>query len=190
MRGESLSREERQALGRRKNPAIHQWEKELREQLRLPPERFCRVRWDRWQGIYQAICQRFADKTRSWKNGLHWANTNGYSPWAMERLAGTWQAEPERWFLALPDLLPEETGKVYFLLDLGGDWHSGECFWLFEGYLPEVVQALALLTRTAFLGLGWPDYYLVSQKYRWIIGYNHHDVVSLAGEEFSSSPPD
>ncbi len=75
---------------------------------------------------------------------------------------------------------------VYFLLDLGGDPCGADSFWLFEGFLSQLLQVLALLNQTAFLGLGWPDYYIVSQKYRWIIGYNHHDVVSLAGEGFSA----
>ncbi len=170
MREDQMTPEERRILQRRKAPAIHRWEQELRAQLDLAPERFRRVRWDRWRGIYQAICQRFANRTQTWKNGLHWANTNGYSPWAMERLAGTWQAEPDSWFSALPELLPQETGMVYFLLDLGGDPCGADSFWLFEGFLSQLLQVLALLNQTAFLGLGWPDYYIVSQKYRWIIG--------------------
>ena len=30
--------------------------------------------------------------------------------------------------------------------------------------------------------MGWPDYYIVSKKYRWIMGFNHHDIVSCVGE--------
>ncbi len=89
MREDQMTPEERRILQRRKAPAIHRWEQELRAQLDLAPERFRRVRWDRWRGIYQAICQRFANRTQTWKNGLHWANTNGYSPWAMALMAST-----------------------------------------------------------------------------------------------------
>ena len=122
---------------------------------------------------------------------------------------------------------------VWLLLDLGGDWHSGEHFYLFEGYVAELTVVLRLLDQTAFLGWGYPDYYLrageahlrqphrgeaqavgpeggaggehplaeispqagrpdgggrypdyylVSKKLRWIIGFNHHNMVSLAGE--------
>lgn len=181
-----MSREQRLRETRRKDPGIHRMEEEILRQTGIPRERFHRVRWDRWEDIYRQITARFADKTRSHKNGLHWANTNGYSPWAMERLAGTRRAEPDSWFSALPELLPQETGMVYFLLDLGGDPCGADSFWLFEGFLSQLLQVLALLNQTAFLGLGWPDYYIVSQKYRWIIGYNHHDVVSLAGEGFSA----
>ena len=81
-----------------------------------------------------------------------------------------------------PEILPEESGMVWLLLDLGGDWHSGEHFYLFEGYVAELTVVLRLLDQTAFLGWGYPDYYLVSKKLRWIIGFNHHNMVSLAGE--------
>lgn len=181
-----MSREQRLREARRKDPGIHRMEEEILRQTGIPRERFHRVRWDRWEDIYRQITTRFADKTRARNNGPHWANTNGYSPWAMERLAGTRRAEPDSWFSALPELLPQETGMVYFLLDLGGDPCGADSFWLFEGFLSQLLQVLALLNQTAFLGLGWPDYYIVSQKYRWIIGYNHHDVVSLAGEGFSA----
>lgn len=188
MREDQMTPEERRILRRRKAPAIHRWEQELRAQLDLAPERFRRVRWDRWRGIYQAICQRFANRTQTWKNGLHWANTNGYSPWAMARLAGCWHTDSQSWFLCLPQLLPGE-GAVYLVLELGPDR-----FWLFEGEVGAMVSVLTLLSGTAFLGLGHLDYYLVSRKFRWIMGYNHHDMVSLAGEgfaleDFSGFPP-
>ena len=177
-----MTPEERRALGRRKNPMLHQLEEQLRGSLGLSAEAFHRVRFDRWEAIYEQIADRFADRTRSRRNGLHWANTNGYSPWAMERLLGCYQAGGNPWYLRLPEILPEEAGMVWLLLDLGGDWHSGEHFYLFEGYVAELTVVLRLLDQTAFLGWGYPDYYLVSKKLRWIIGFNHHNMVSLAGE--------
>ena len=177
-----MSREQRLREARRKDPGIHRMEAELLRQTGIPRERFHRVRWDRWEDIYRQITARFADKTRARNNGLHWANTNGYSPWAMERLLGCYQVDGNPWYLRLPEILPEESGRVWLLLDLGGDWHSGEHFYLFEGYVAELTVVLRLLDQTAFLGWGYPDYYLVSKKLRWIIGFNHHDVVSLAGE--------
>ena len=89
MREDRMTPEERRALGRRKNPMLHQLEEQLRGSLGLSAEAFHRVRFDRWEAIYEQIADRFADRTRSRRNGLHWANTNGYSPWAMARLAGT-----------------------------------------------------------------------------------------------------
>lgn len=157
-------------------------EKELQEKLQISPARFHKVHGDQWEAIYQMITDKFADKTKIWKNGLHWANTNGYSPKSMKNCIGCYQAEYQSWFFKLPELIQENDPMVYFLLDCGGDWFTGEHFLLFEGYLSELVQVLSLFTQTAFLGLGSIDYYLVSKKYQWIIGYNHHDVVSLLGD--------
>ncbi|MCI8601639.1 MAG: hypothetical protein HFE45_08650 [Oscillospiraceae bacterium] len=162
---------------------LFQFEKILAESCGFSKTRFHRVGSGRWQGIYCQITEKFADKTRTWKNGLHWANTNGYSPKAMEELQGCFSADPENWFRLLPEMLPESgDGMVYFLLDLGGDWYSGENFWLFEVGVPELVKALDVLNKNHFLGLGWPDYYIASKKFDWIIGYNHHDIASIIGK--------
>lgn len=53
---------------------------------------------------------------------------------------------------------------------------------IFESGIPELVRVLDVLSHSAFLDLGHQDYYIVSKKYRWIIGLNHHDVVSFVGE--------
>lgn len=173
-----MTPEERRAYRRRKNPQIHAFETALREETGLSETVFHRVGFDRWEAVYERIADRFADRTRDRKNGLHWANIKGYSPWAMERLAGCRQGDPQSWFFCLPELLPEE-GAVYLLLEV--EWGR---FWLFEGEVAAVAAALEVLSGTAFLGLGYLDYYLVSRKLRWIIGFNHHDIVSLAGEGF------
>ena len=132
--------------------------------------------------MYQQIADQYADKTKPWKHGLHWANTNGYSPKSMQDFAGCFAADSETWFHHLPQILPDDS-MVYFLIDIDGrDWHLGETFWIFESYIPELIQALDLLNSTAFLSRGWPDYYIVSKKYQWLIGFNHHDVVSCIGK--------
>lgn len=156
-------------------------ESEMIKRCNISKDRFHRVRGDQWQGVYQAITEKFADKTRAWKNGLHWANTNGYSPKSMKNLLGCFSVDNAAWFYRLPEIIPED-GMVYFLIDQGSDWHSGEHFYIFEGYVPELVEVLALLNQSFFLDMGWSDYYIVSKKYKWIIGFNHHDVVSVVGE--------
>lgn len=157
-----------------KGKAIFQFEGELLSDTGIDPKQFHRVRGDQWEDVYRKVTDRFADKTRNWKNGLHWANINGYSPQAMKELLGCWPVDYQSWFEKLPQIIQKET-EVYFLLDVGD-------FWLFEGEVLQLVQALRCLTANAFLGLGWVDYYIVSKKYRWIIGMNHHDIVSLVGE--------
>lgn len=162
------------------------FENELLKQCSISKERFHKVKGNQWRNIYQKITERFADKTKIWKNGLHWANTNGYSPKSMKNFLGCYSVDYLTWFYQLPKIVPRDD-MVYFLIDLGGDWYFGEKFWIFEGYLLELVKVLDVLNQTAFLDLGWLDYYVVSKKYKWIIGFNHHNVVSLVGEGLNSN---
>lgn len=157
------------------------FEHELVQTCKLSKERFHKVRGDQWQGIYKKITETFADKTKIWKNGLHWANTNGYSPKSMKNLLGCYPVDYAVWFHALPQIIPADD-MVYFLIDIGEDWYFGERFLIFESGIPELVKVLDLLNQSAFLDLGHQDYYIVSKKYRWIIGFNHHDIVSLVGD--------
>lgn len=157
------------------------FEHELIKECRISEKRFHKVRGDQWKSIYHTITEKFADKTKTWKNGLHWANTNGYSPKSMKHFQGSYAADYAAWFYQLPQIIPEDN-MVYFLIDCGSDWHSGEQFWIFESCVPELIKVLELLNQTAFLETGWSDYYIVSKKYRWLIGFNHHDIVSFVGE--------
>lgn len=157
------------------------FENELIQMCDISKERFHKVRGNQWKGIYQNITEKFADKTKIWKNGLHWANTKGYSPKSMKNLLGCYPVDYATWFYQLPKIIAQED-MVYFLIDMGEDWYFGENFWLFESGVSELVKILDLLNSSAFLGFGCQDYYIVSKKYKWIIGFNHHDIVSFVGE--------
>ena len=165
----------------KKSCRIFWFENEIVKQCVVSKDRFHKVSGNQWEKIYQTIAEKYADKTKTWKNGLHWANTNGYSPKSMKHFLGCYSVSYSTWFYDLPRIISED-GMVYFLIDRGGDLHDGECFWIFESHVPELVKVLELLNQTAFLNTGWPDYYLVSKKFRWIIGFNHHDIVSCVGE--------
>ena len=99
----------------------------------------------------------------------------------MKKHLGCYPVDYMTWFQQLSQIVPREE-MVYFLIDCGGDWYIGEKFRIFESYIPELIKILTLLNQTFWLDLGLPDYYLVSKKYKWIVGFNHHDVVSFAGE--------
>lgn len=156
-------------------------EKELLQKCNISKERFHKVRGSQWKGVYQAITEKFADKTKTWKNGLHWANVNGYSPKSMKNLVGCYPVDYSTWFYQLPKIVPKDD-MAYFLIDSGHYWYDGEQFWIFESGILELTEVLSVLNQSSFLGLGRSDYYIVSKKYKWIIGFNHHDVVSLVGE--------
>lgn len=159
-------------------------ENELIKRCGISKNRFHKVRSTQWKNIYQMITEKYADKTKTWKNGLHWANITGYSPKSMKNFLGCYSVNYSTWFYLLPQIIPDN-GMVYFLIDKGGDWYLGEKFWIFESYIPELIKVLDLLNQTAFLDTGWSDYYIVSKKLRFIIGFNHHDIISCIGEELN-----
>lgn len=166
-------------LKRHKFP--YSWEKACIEQLGISSQFFHKVHNEKWKNVYYQITEKFVDKTRTWKNGLHWANTNGYSPKC--NFLGAYNTHMEKWFLHLPEIIGSAESEVYFLLE-GDSLHEQTKFWIFEARVQELMQVLDLCYETVFLdvGLSWPDYYIVSKKYEWLMGYNHHDIVSFVGE--------
>ncbi len=160
---------------------LFRFENELIKRCNISKNRFHKVRNTQWKRIYQTITETYADKTKTWKNGLHWANTNGYSPKSMKYFLGCYPVDYATWFCHLPQMISDDD-MVYFLIDKGGDWHLGETFWIFESAIPELVKALNLLNQTTFLETGWSDYYIVSKKFQWIIGFNHHNIISCIGK--------
>ena len=112
----------------RRKGFIHSFEKRVIDECEISEKNFHKVRGDQWQEIYQIITEKFANKTKVWKNGLHWANTNGYSPKMMKKLLGCYPVDYSTWFYQLPQIIHED-GMVYFLIDYGrGDWYLGEQF--------------------------------------------------------------
>ena len=81
-----------------KKSDIFRLEHEVITQCGIPKERFRRVSGNQWESIYQKIVEKYADKTKIWKNGLHWANTNGYSPESMKKLLGCYAVNDLKWF--------------------------------------------------------------------------------------------
>ena len=49
-------------------------EREVVTQCSISEERFRKVSGHQWENIYQKIVEKYADKTKTWKNGLHWTN--------------------------------------------------------------------------------------------------------------------
>ena len=166
---------------RKQQYLINWFENEIIETCHFSKSRFHKLRNQQWKNVYQKIAETFADKTKTWKNGLHWANINGYNPKSMKHFLGCYPVDYATWFYHLPQIIPKDT-MVYFLIDRGGDWYTGEHFWLFESCLSELIKALEIFHKAAFFNLGFLDYYIVSKKFRWIIGLNHHDIVSVVGE--------
>lgn len=166
--------------------ALLRFESELIEKSGVSKERFHKLSGPQAKDVYYKICERYADKSKTYKNGLHWANINGYSKKSMKDFRGSYPVNYTNWYHQLTNIIPEKN-MVYFLIDRGGFYDAGEKFWIFESYVKDLIQTLDLLNQTAFLDIGWSDYYIVSKKYEWLIGFNHHDVVSFIGKSLNLS---
>lgn len=167
-----------------KKNALYEFEHELIKKGNIDKTRFHKIRSNQYKKIYKAITEEFADKTKTWKNGLHWANINGYSPKKMKNLVGCYPVDYSTWFFQLPQIISEDN-MVYFLIDKSSPIRDK--FWIFESSVSELTKVLNLLNHSAFLDMGWLDYYIVSKKYEWIIGFNHHDIVSFVGKKLNLS---
>lgn len=82
-------------------------------QCGISKEHFRKVSGSQWEDIYQKIADKYADKTKIWKNGLHWANTNGYSPKSMKNLLRCYAVDYSTWFHFLPQIIKEK--KKWFI---------------------------------------------------------------------------
>ena len=56
-----------------KKSGIFRLEHEVVTQCDISKERFRKVSGSQWENIYQKIAEKYADKTKIWKNGLHCA---------------------------------------------------------------------------------------------------------------------
>ena len=52
-----------------KKSGIFRLEQEVVTQCGISRERFRKVRGNQWENIYQKIAEKYADKTKIWKNG-------------------------------------------------------------------------------------------------------------------------
>lgn len=76
-----------------KKSGIFRLEYEVIARCSISKEHFRKVSGVRWENIYQKIAEKYADKTKIWKNSLYWANTNGYSPKIMKNLVGCYAVD-------------------------------------------------------------------------------------------------
>ncbi|MEY8336190.1 DUF6756 family protein [Lachnospiraceae bacterium 47-T17] len=91
---------------------IFRLEHEAVTQCGISEKRFRKVSGRQWENIYQKIVEKYADKTRTWKNGLHWANTND-RPKSMRKLLGCYTVDYSTWFYFLPQIIKERNKMVY-----------------------------------------------------------------------------
>ena len=135
--------------------------------------RFHELGKNEWQGVLKIVGEKFADRTRTYRNDLHWANIDGYSP----KLGHTCVVpRDETWIERLPRILPP--GESFYVLFEDGCTDTNALYykyWVYEGFAEEI-------SRVVLEGWGFHEMYIVSKKTDWIFSENHHGVITAAGD--------
>lgn len=140
---------------------------------KIGQDQFGAVGINQWKDIYDKVIDHFVDKTRFWKQELHWANTN-LKFRTNKPVEFFLESDDELcwyWYRELPHLVYNPADKAYLLVE------EGNKFWIFEGYLERISDLLDE-------GLCYSDYYIVDKHYEWMITENHEDIVLFVGTGF------
>lgn len=141
---------------------------------KIDEARFHPVSILKWEDVYNQITDQFVDKTRTYKQPLHWVNTNG--SFQKDKPLEKWfdSSDCWDWVLDLPQLIQNPDKMAYLLVE------EGYKFWVFEGDLHIIAQIL-------YEGLYDSDYYVADRHYQWLITCNHEQIVYFVGRGFDFS---
>ena len=139
--------------------------------------RFFEVAKQSYQDVLDRITDHFVDKTSDWKNDIHWANMGYYKPELRIQYYNLDKENISRddFRRKLLFIVPTVKYPVWFLVE--GTKNYTHKYWVYEGYVPEISM---ILNETSF-----NDFYIVSKKYEWLISINHHNILSLVGENLT-----
>lgn len=150
-------------------------------QCRIDIQRYCEehhikknefhfVNINQWKNIYDKVVDSFVDKTSNYKTGLHWLNTN--CNFRKDKIIqysfdtrNQWS-----WILKLPELVENSDDTAYLLIE-----DDSTKYWIAEGNLKTI-------SKIIYEELFYDDYYIVDKKYRWMITYNHEEIVLFIGD--------
>ncbi len=146
---------------------------EIIKECNIDRARFHEVGKTEWQDVLIRIEDKFADKTTTYRNDLHWANIDGYSPKLRQNSV---VPRDETWIVRLPKILPPD--ESFYVLYEDGCTDPNALYykyWVYEGFAEEI-------SRIILEGWGFHEMYIVSKKLEWIMSENHHGVLTAAGE--------
>jgi hypothetical protein len=132
------------------------------EQLKIPKQRFRPVSFHNWQVIQEEILKKFCNPSQI--------------GWIWERLKGDTYAVQFNYNYPFDQLksLIDHSEKVWLFLDETVSERSK--YWLYEGYIQEIVAVLGETKQT-------DEVYVASKKYEWLLCINHHDYIIAAGSD-------
>jgi len=124
-----------------------------------------------WEDVYNKIVDEYVDKTKYYKQELHWLNISLCLCKGKEIQYAYDSRDDWDWVMKLSELVDNSGKPAYFLVE------AGYKFWIFEGKLERISEII-------HEGLFLEDYYIVDKKYQWMITYNHHQMIFFIGNGF------
>lgn len=141
------------------------------EEQHIAENQFRPLSINKWRDVYEKVVENFRDRSESYRQGLHWLNTNGAFQKDKQVVYAFDSREASDWVKRLPSLIDGADEMAYLLIE------EGDKFWIFEGNLE-------CIARILYEGFYLDDYYIADRKYRWMITCNHHMVILFVGEGF------
>lgn len=135
---------------------------EVALEVGLGKDEFRQAKSDQWKGILKKVFDNFAD---TYKLDVPWL-------WSHLKCHGA-SIQTNNGLRYLDSLVNPET-KVWLLVE---DWDRTKKqgnYWVFEGKYGAIVSILNNMHGI--------EYYIVDQKFKWMILENHHDVLIGVGE--------
>lgn len=134
---------------------------------KIPPERLSPVNINQWQNIYHRAIETFVEGRCQSREELHWISLNGHIKKGIEYIDFYDTREYWDWVFHLNEIITDE--KAYLFIESGSDK-----MWIYEGDITEIANLL-------YEGMYDEEYCIIDKKYKWMICFNHHDIVSFYG---------
>lgn len=80
------------------------------------------------------------------------------------------------WVTKLPSIIPENERLVYVLFEDAINFEPK--YWVYEMCIPELICIIGEVN-------GLDDFYIVSEKIKWLISECHEDIVSFVGNSLN-----
>lgn len=141
------------------------------EEKNIKEREFRMVSIYRWEDVYNKVIDEFVDKTKSYKQGLHWLNIDCCFHKEKKIQYSYDSRDNWEWILNLREFVENTEKQAYYLVE------EGTKFWIFEGTLDRISEMV-------YEGFFLHDYYIVDKKYQWMITCNHHEGILFAGNGF------